>query len=373
MTELNHNLRGLALGGIRRFTTLAKERGDCILLTLGVPEFDTPLPIRQACKDALDQGRTHYTENRGDLALRQAISQFERRSRGLDYAPEEILITLGATEAIYTALTGVLNPGDEVVIPTPAFSLYDTVTRLAGAVPVPVDTSKDGFQLTASSLEAALTPKTKVLILNSPNNPTGVVYTPEHLAAIDRITRERELFVLCDDVYWGLSPCPTFPQLAHGRDRILAVQSFSKPYAMTGWRVGYLMAPRAVLDRLAVLHSHAVTCAPAMIQAACLAALDWDPKEMARAYETRRGYICRRLEAMGLPCARPEGAFYVFPSIGSRSSEDFCLRLIQDAGVAAVPGTVFGAEGYVRMSYCCSMEHLQEAMDRLERFLQLSQ
>lgn len=142
---------------------------------------------------------------------------------------------------------------------------------------------------------------------------------------------------------------------------------------MTGWRVGYLMAPQAVLDRLAVLHSHAVTCAPAMIQAACLAALDWDPEEMARAYETRRGYICRRLEAMGLPCARPEGAFYVFPSIGSRSSEDFCLRLIQDAGVAAVPGTVFGAEGYVRMSYCCSMEHLQEAMDRLERFLQLSQ
>ena len=156
MTELNHNLRGLALGGIRRFTTLAQERGDCILLTLGEPEFDTPGPIRQACKDALDRGRTHYTENRGDLALRQAISRFERQSRGLDYAPEEILITLGATEAIYTALTGVLNPGDEVIIPTPAFSLYDTVTRMAGAVPAPVDTTENGFQLTAAALEAAL-------------------------------------------------------------------------------------------------------------------------------------------------------------------------------------------------------------------------
>ena len=372
MTELNHNLRGLALGGIRRFTTLAQERGDCILLTLGEPEFDTPRPIRQACKDALDRGRTHYTENRGDLALRQAISRFERQSRGLDYAPEEILITLGATEAIYTALTGVLNPGDEVIIPTPAFSLYDTVTRMVGAVPVPVDTTEAGFQLTAAALEAALTSKTKVLILNSPNNPTGVVYTPEHLAAIDRLTQDRDLFVLCDDVYWGLSPCPTFSQLTHQKDRILAVQSFSKPYAMTGWRVGYLMAPREILDRLAVLHSHAVTCAPAMIQEACLAALEWDPGEMARAYEARRAYVCHRLETMGLPCARPEGAFYVFPSIGNRSSEAFCLRLIQEAGVAAVPGTVFGTEGYVRLSYCCSMEDLREAMDRLENFLQIS-
>ena len=372
MTELNHNLRGLALGGIRRFTTLAQERGDCILLTLGEPEFDTPGPIRQACKDALDRGRTHYTENRGDLALRQAISRFERQSRGLDYAPEEILITLGATEAIYTALTGVLNPGDEVIIPTPAFSLYDTVTRMAGAVPAPVDTTENGFQLTAAALEAALTPKTKVLILNSPNNPTGVIYPPEHLAAIDRLPQARDLFVLCDDVYWGLSPCPTFSQLTHRKDRILAVQSFSKPYAMTGWRAGYLMAPREILDRLAVLHSHAVTCAPPMIQEACLAALEWDPGEMARAYEARRAYVCHRLETMGLPCARPEGAFYVFPSIGSRSSEAFCLRLIPEAGVAAVPGTVFGTEGYVRLSYCCSMEDLREAMDRLENFLQIS-
>ena len=247
--ELNQHLDGLALGGIRRFTALAQERGDCILLTLGEPEFDTPAPIRRACREALDRGLTHYTENRGSLPLRRAISQFERRTRNLDYEPEEILITLGATEAIYTALTGVLNPGDEVIIPTPAFSLYDTVARMAGAVPIAVDTAPTGFQLTAAALEAALSPRTKVLVLNSPNNPTGVIYTPENLQAIDRVLGDRPLFVLCDDVYWGLSPCLTFPQVSRRRDRILAVQSFSKPYAMTGWRAGYLMAPQPVLDR----------------------------------------------------------------------------------------------------------------------------
>ena len=369
--ELNQHLDGLALGGIRRFTALAQERGDCILLTLGEPEFDTPAPIRRACREALDRGLTHYTENRGSLPLRRAISQFERRTRNLDYAPEEILITLGATEAIYTALTGVLNPGDEVIIPTPAFSLYDTVARMAGAVPIAVDTAPTGFQLTAAALEAALSPRTKVLVLNSPNNPTGVIYTPENLQAIDRVLGDRPLFVLCDDVYRGLSPCLTFPQISRRRDRILAVQSFSKPYAMTGWRAGYLMAPQPVLDRLAVLHSHCDTCAPAMVQAACLAALEWDPQEMVRAYELRRAYVCRRLGEMGLPCVRPAGAFYVFPSIASlsMSSEEFCLRLIQEAGVAAVPGTVFGKEGFVRMSCCCSMETLQEAMDRLARFV----
>lgn len=370
--ELNHNLDGLRLGGIRRFTALAQERGDCILLTLGEPEFDTPAPIRRACAAALDQGRTHYTENRGDRALRQAVSQFEAERRGLAYTPEEVLITLGATEAIYTAMTGVLNPGDEVVIPTPAFSLYDTVARLAGAVPVPVDTSKTDFQLTAPALKATLTPRTKLLVLNSPNNPTGAVYTPENLAAIRQVVRERDLFVLCDDVYWGLGPCPTFTQFTELKDRILAVQSFSKPYAMTGWRLGYLMAPRPLLEKLTVLHGHAVTCAPAMLQAAGVAALSWDPTEMARAYARRRVYLCRRLEELGIPCGKPAGAFYVFPSIAhlASSSEEFCIRLIREAGVAAVPGTVFGTEGYLRLSCCCSLETLQEATARLERFLQ---
>lgn len=370
--ELNRNLDGLRLGGIRRFTNLAKAVDGCILLTLGEPEFDTPGPIRAAAKAALDRGLTHYTANPGDIGLRQAIAGFEAEKRGLTYTPEEVLVTLGATQAIYTAMTGVLNPGDEVIIPTPAFSLYDTVARMAGATPVYVDTAGDGFQLTAQAVERAVTEKTKLLVLNSPNNPTGVVYTRENLGAIANLVRERDMFVLCDDVYWGLGPCFTFTQFTQLKEKILAVQSFSKPYAMTGWRIGYLMAPQPVLERLTVLHSHMVTCAPTMLQAACKAALAWDPGEMAACYAQRRAYICRRLADMGLPAQEPQGAFYVFPSVRHLTQDDgeLCLRLIRRAKVAAVPGSVFGAPGYLRMSYCCAMDQLEAAMDRLAEFLQ---
>lgn len=368
---LNRNLEGLGLGGIRRFTNLAKEQGGCVMLTLGEPEFDTPLSIRKAAREALDRGFTHYTANAGDLGLREAISRFESQKRGLTYSPQEVLVTLGATEAIYTAMTGVLNPGDEVVLPTPAFSLYDTVARMAGAVPVAVDTEKDGFQLTAAALEKALTPRTRLLVLNSPNNPTGVVYTRENLEAIAALIQSRDLFVLCDDVYWGLSPCFTFTQFSNLKEKILAVQSFSKPYAMTGWRVGYLMAQRQILDRLTVLHSHCVTCAPAMLQEACKAALLHDPTPMAESYAHRRARLLSRLKAMGLSCPRPEGAFYVFPQVSHLTKDDreFCVRLIQEAKVATVPGSIFGTPGYLRMSYCCSTQALETAMDRLEAFL----
>lgn len=369
--ELNRSLDGLRLGGIRRYTNLAKDVGGCIFLTLGEPEFDTPLSIRQAAKDALDQGFTHYTANAGDLSLRQAISQFEAEKRGLSYSPDEILITLGATEAIYSAMTAVLNPGDEVLIPTPAFSLYDTVARMAGAVPVPIATAQDGFQLTAQAVQQALTDKTKLLILNSPNNPTGVVYSRENLTEIAKLVESRDILVLCDDVYWGLGPCFTFTQFPNLKEKILAVQSFSKPYAMTGWRMGYLMAPVSLLQRITVLHSHAVTCAPAMLQAACKEALRFDPAPFARSYEERRTYLQDRLQKMGLPCTPVQGAFYLFPKVSHLcdSDEDFCVRLIHEAKVATVPGSVFGAPGYLRMSYCCSMEELKTAMDRLEQFL----
>lgn len=371
MTELNHNLDGLRLGGIRRYTALANQVGGCVMLTLGEPEFDTPLPIREAAKASLDGGCTHYTENRGSASLRKDIAEFEQRSRGLSYTADEVLVTLGATEAIYVAMTGVLNPGDEVIIPTPAFSLYGTVAQLCGAVPVPVDTAPRNFQLTAEALQRALTPRTKLLILNSPNNPTGVIYSRENLEAIRELVRNRDLFILCDDVYWGLSPCFTFTGFTDLKDRILAVQSFSKPYAMTGWRMGYLMAEKTVLERLNVFHAHTVTCAPSMLQAACLAALKWDPSPMAQSYRQRRDYVCGRLDDMKLPYATPEGAFYVFPQIShlAPSAEDFCTRLITEGKVATVPGTVFGNEGYFRMSYCCSMEQLKEGLDRLERFL----
>lgn len=369
--DMNHNLEGLKLGGIRRYTALAKEVGGCIMLTLGEPEFDTPEPIRQAAKAAIDKGLSHYTMNIGDLELRKAISRFEETERGLHYAPEEIMVTMGATEAIYIAMAGILNPGDEVLIPTPAFSLYDTISRICGAVPVPIQTAEDGFQLTPAALEKAITPKTKLLILNSPNNPTGIVYSPETLEGLKTVAEKHDFFILSDDVYWGLGKCKTFSQFTELKDRILAVQSFSKPYAMTGWRIGYLMAPEKIINYLAPLHSHAVTCAPAMLQAACITALTCDPAPMAESYRSRRAYVLERLEKMGLPCFVPQGAFYVFPSLENlgMGSEEFCRRLITEGGVASVPGTIFGTEGYFRISYCCSMDDLREGMDRLERFV----
>ena len=343
--ELNHRLKDLRLSGIRRFTALAKTVPGCVMFTLGEPEFDTPRPIVDSCIRAMEEGRTHYTENRGSRDLRRAIAAFEQKNRGLSYTEDEILVTAGATEAIYVAMTGLLNPGDEVIIPIPAFSLYDTIAKLCGAVSVPVDTSEEGFQLTGALLEKVITPNSKLLILNSPNNPTGVVYTEENLRAIASLVLKHNLFVLSDDVYWGLGHCPTFSQFTELKDRILSVQSFSKPYAMTGWRLGYLMAEKALMEKLTPLHGHILTCAPSMVQKAGIAALDFDPSPMAQAYEERRSYVCKRLDAMGLPYHRPEGAFYVFPSIRhlGLGSEEFCTRLIQEGRVATVPGTVRAA------------------------------
>lgn len=369
--ELNENLAQLRLSGIRRFTALAKEVGNCVMLTLGEPEFDTPKPIIDACKKALDDGCTHYTENRGDAGLRTAISAFEAKKRGLSYCPDEIIITAGATEAIYTAMMGVLNPSDEVIIPVPAFSLYDTIAKLCGAKVVSVHTADDGFQLTKDRLEKAITSKTKLLILNSPNNPTGVIYSKDNLEGIRELAKKHGFFVLSDDVYWGLSPCTTFSQFHDLKDQILSVQSFSKPYAMTGWRIGYLMTSSSLAGKLTALHGHLLTCAPAMLQRACMTALDVDPAPMAQSYKARRDYVCRRLTEMGLPFHTPQGAFYIFPSIShlGLSSDEFCTRLIREGHVATVPGSVFGCEGFFRMSYCCSQEELEEGLNRLEVFL----
>lgn len=369
--ELNYNLDTLRLSGIRQYTAFANQVGGCAMLTLGEPEFPTPQPIIDACKTALDAGYTHYTENRGDADLRQAISDFEHTRRGLSYSPDEIIITAGATEAIYIAMVGILNPGDEVVIPSPAFGLYSTIAKVCGAVPVSVDTAPDGFQLTADAVSKVLTHRTKLLIINSPNNPTGVIYSKENLDAIASLVKTKGVFVLSDDVYWGLSPCATFSQQISLKKQILSVQSFSKPYAMTGWRVGYLMADRTLTDKLTALHGHCITCVPAMLQRACLTAFSCDTTPMAQSYAARRQYALSRLAQMALPCIAPEGAFYVFPSIEKlpMSSAEFCIRLIEEARVATVPGSIFGTEGYFRISYCCSMDALEQGLDRLEAFI----
>ena len=370
---LNRNLLALHPSGIRRFTALARSTPDCAMLTIGEPDFDTPAPIRAACKAALDAGKTHYPPNVGEPALRAAICDFEAAHSGLDYTPDEVIVTSGATEALYTAITGVLNPGDEVIIPLPAFGLYESIVTMAGGRCVFLDTAKDGFQITPQAIAAAMSPRTKLIILNSPNNPTGVVYTQASLQAVHDAAAGKPVFVLCDDVYARLvyAPCPQFARYRDLRSQILVVQSFSKPYAMTGWRVGYLMGDLPVIRQLALLHAATVVSVTSFGQDACLQALKTDVSAMVDTYRARRDVICARIAGMGLSAVQPEGAFYIFPSIGATGldAETFCTRLITEGKAAGVPGTCFGTDGYVRFSFCYALPEITRAMDRLEAFL----
>ena len=369
---MNQNLSQLQRSGIRRFTNMAKEVPGCVMLTIGEPDLDTPAPIKAAAWAALEQNQTHYAPNQGILPLRQAVAEFET-ARGMACTPEQVLITVGATGALFTALLGILNPGEEVIIPTPAFSLYETIAAVAGAKAVPLDLTKTDFRITDEALAALITDQTKAIILNSPNNPTGTVLSEDSLAAVKRAVAGRNIYIICDNVYNQLSygPCPDLsldPELA---GQLLLCQSFSKPYAMTGWRVGYLIGPQAVMDRLLLLHAAQVAAVPTFVQTACVTALATDVSDMREIYRKRRDFVASRLAEMGLRFPKPEGAFYIFADIHrfGMDSETFCARAIREAGVAMVPGSCFGAEGYVRLSYCCSMADLERGMRRLEEFV----
>ncbi|MCQ2557698.1 MAG: pyridoxal phosphate-dependent aminotransferase [Oscillospiraceae bacterium] len=371
---MNRNLMQLQLSGIRRFTNLAAATPGCVRLTLGEPDFNTPENIREAAKRALDENKTHYPPNAGSLELRKALCEFEAQRNGYDYTEQEVFLTIGATEAIHVAMLGVLNPGDEVIIPNPAFGLYDSIAKLAGASIVTINTSEDAFQLKAEKLAAAITERTKLLILNSPNNPTGVVYSRETLDALHEVLKDKPIFVLCDDVYQQLSysECCSFATFRDMRDRILMVQSFSKPYAMTGWRVGYLMAQKEVMDHLLLYHAADTVSIPAFVQDACIEALHTDVSPMVEVYRQRRDLVYQAVLDMGLQVTKPEGAFYLFPDIRPLgiSSEEFCTRAITEGGVAVVPGACFGAEGFFRISCCYSTQELQVALGRLKAFVQ---
>ncbi len=370
---MNRRLHGLDPSGIRRFTRLAKAVPDCAMLTIGEPNADTPDPIKEACVQALANNRTHYPMNNGDPDLRSAVSAFEARRRGCSYGPGEIIMTAGATESIFVAMQGCLNPGDEVIIPMPAFGLYESNVRMAGAKAVYLDTSQDNFQISKEKLRAAITDKTRMLIVNSPNNPTGVVYTQETLEGIRDLVAGRPIFVLCDDVFDRMvyEPSPTLRQFGGIRRQMIICQSFSKPYAMTGWRLGYLMADSPVAEQLSLLHATTVSSIPAPFHDACIAALQQDVSPMVRTYQARRDYIYNRLVGMGLDVVKPTGSFYIFPSIKKFGMDDetFCTRMIREGKVAGVPGSCFGAEGYVRFSYCYSMYAIERGMDRLSRFI----
>ena len=372
MIPLNRNLSGLKRSMIRVYTNLARQTPDCAMLTIGEPDFDTPEAIKAAAMLALTENQTHYAPNQGTPALRAAIAEFES-NRGNPTTADEILVTVGACQALFTAMLGILNPGDEVIIPTPGFVLYETICTIAGATAVPLDISETGFQIDPRALNAAITEKTKAIILNSPNNPTGAVLNKASLKAVKDAVLGRPIFVICDNVYNQLTygNCPDLSLDKDLADQMILCQSFSKPYAMTGWRIGYLKCAGYVMDRLLLLSAATITAVPTFLQEAAITALKTDPSPMREIYRRRRDYVCARLSAMGLTFPKPEGAFYAFPDISrfGMTSEEFCTRMITEGKVAAVPGACFGSDKHIRISYCYSDEELKKGLDRMEAFL----
>ena len=373
--QLNEAVYGAKRSAIREFSKLANKTPGCIALTLGEPDLATPQPVCNAVPEALTAGQTHYIENNGTYALREAIARFEREKNGMDYTPDEVIVTVGATQALFVALFGILNPGDEVIVPTPAFVLYEQIIGLCRGTFIPYDTTPDSFQLNADRLRALITPNTKAIILNSPNNPTGCVYNVQSLQAVHDVVQGREIFVICDDVYNRLVYTEGYERFAlrhpELREQIVVVDSFSKPWAMTGWRIGWLAAAPSLAVQIAKAHQYMVSSAVAFEMPAAAAALSVDPAPMLETYRARRARVLAALEKMGLSVVEPAGAFYVFPSIKGTglTSEQFCTRAIEEAGVGLVPGSCFGSEGYVRLSYCVSDEDLDEGLRRLDRFV----
>ena len=370
----NKALENVAVSGIRRFTYKVRSTPGAFGLTIGEPDLNSPEEAKSAAKAALDANDTHYPPGNGYPYMLQEISDFEAREHDLHYAPDEIILTIGATESLYIGLAAVLNPGDEVIIPTPAFSLYESITRLCRGVPVALPTQHNRFQIDPQQLRDAITPRTKAIVLTSPNNPTGCIYTKKTLDGIHEVLKDLPIFVFCDEVYRTLvytDDYHSFSEYADMRDRIVVVQSFSKPYAMTGWRLGYCMADRPVHDRMQIFHQYCVVSAPAFVQPACVAALNSDTSKTVEVFRRRRDYVYGRLMAMGLPVQQPEGAFYMFVDISryGMDSEVFCEKMLQEGKIGIIPGVYFGADGFARLSYCYSDEELKEGLDRIENFI----
>jgi aminotransferase len=385
-TLMNQTLRQLKPSGIRRFFDIASEMEDVISLSVGEPDFSTPWHIRQEGITTLETRKTVYGPNAGLLRLREAIAGYVGRRVGVDYDPRhEVLVTVGGSEAIDLCMRSLLNPGDEVLIPQPSFVCYEPLTQMAGGVPVPIVTkAEDAFRLTPEALQAAITDKTKILVLPYPNNPTGGILRRQHLEAIARVLEGTDIFVLSDEIYadltYGGQPHVSIASLPGMKERTVLVNGFSKSFAMTGWRLGYTCAPEPLMAMMTKLHQFALMCAPITSQYAAIEAMDNgddDVLEMRGQYDLRRRFIVDELNKMGLTCFEPEGAFYVFPSVAvtGMDSETFCKKLLEEKHVAVVPGTAFGdcGEGFVRISYCYSLKHITEAMKRMREFIEAHQ
>ena len=379
---LSQRAQQIKPSGIRKFFDLLEEMKGVISLTVGQPDFVTPWHIREAGITSLEKGKTYYTSNAGTLELREEIVAYLNRRFGLSYdAKREIIVTVGGSEAIDLAVRAVVNPGDEVIVPVPSFVCYGPIVSLASGVPVELVTQeKDSFRLTAEALQAAITPKTKMLILPFPANPTGAIMPKEELEKIADVLRDKDIFVLCDEIYAELTYGKkhfSFAALPGMRERTILVNGFSKAYAMTGWRLGFLAAPAPVTAQMLKIHQFAIMCAPTTSQLAAIEALrngDEDIEDMKAEYNRRRVHVIRRLREIGIDCFEPEGAFYVFPNISKfgMSSEAFCEKLLYDYHVAIVPGTAFGecGEGFARISYAYSVKHLDEALDRMAKMIE---
>ena len=377
---LSDTLKDIKPSGIRKFFDLLADMGDVTALTVGQPDFVTPWHIREAAIQSLERGHTYYTSNSGLTELRSEITYYMKRRFGLDYEKDEVLITVGGSEAIDVAVRALVNPGDEVIVPMPSFVCYEPIARMAGAKVVTINTkAENGFKLTPDQLRGAITEKTKMLILPYPNNPTGAILNREELEAIADVLCDTDIAVLSDEIYSELTYGKQHVSIANidgMKDRTIIASGFSKAYAMTGWRLGYLLAPKVWLKQMTKLHQYAIMCAPTVSQFAAVEAMregDSDIAEMRAEYDRRRNFIYEGLKKIGLPVQMPEGAFYIYPYIGGYglSSEEFCERLLMEEKCAIVPGTAFGdcGEGYARISYAYSVKHIEEALEKIERFI----
>lgn len=377
---LSRTVIGLKKSGIRKFFDLLDTMDDVVSLTVGQPDFVTPWHIREVGMESLQRGKTYYTSNAGVPELRAEICRYLDRRFGLSYESDETLVTVGGSEAIDLAIRAVTEPGDEVIIPTPSFVCYEPIVKLCGGVPVTILTKKeDRFKLTPEALSAAITPRTKMVVLPFPNNPTGAILTQEELEGLAAVLEHTNIAVLSDEIYAEMTygrRHVSIAALPGMKERTILVNGFSKAFAMTGWRLGFLAAPRPITEQMLKIHQYAIMCAPTTSQLAAVEALrngDPDIEMMTAEYDRRRLYIRAGLSAIGLDSFEPEGAFYIFPEIGKYglSSDEFCNRLLYEKRCAIVPGTAFGegGEGFARLSYAYSVRHIDKALERMEDFL----
>ena len=369
--------------GIRKFFDIASEMQDVISLGVGEPDFITPWNVRDVAIHSIERGRTHYTSNHGLLELRELIVKYLDERFGVHYSAQNTMITVGASEALDLAFRALINPGDEILVPAPSYVSYEPGIAFAGGVPVAVNTfESDDFVLKPEHIEAAITPRTKAIVIPYPNNPTGAIMTREQLDALRPVIEEHDLFVITDEIYAELTYGGRHASIAQGmEDRTLLINGFSKAFAMTGWRLGYASGPKPLLDAMIKIHQYTILCAPIMSQEAGIEALSYEMhtgfkqvKDMVRSYNRRRALMVEGFRDMGLSCFEPRGAFYAFPNIQTTglSSEEFCHRLLQEQRVACVPGSAFGpgGEGFIRCSYAASMANILEALKRIRAFLE---